>query len=97
MWDNFGEKPCISFSAREVQLATKQTQVQLKENGARQFGPAPTAATEGWSTRPWPSTPRAEPAISFGGPTAEEKSNPCYMFGMVNDEESVEKAIMASF
>ena len=51
---------------------------------------------EGWQTRPWPLTPRAEQAISFGGPVADEKSNLCYTFGMANDEEHVEKALMAS-
>ena len=47
-------------------------------------------------TRPWPSTPRAEPAISFGGPViAEGKSNFCYMVGMADDKDPVEKALMA--
>ena len=49
---------------------------------------------EGWRTRPWPFTPRAEQAIFFGGPVVEEKSNLCYTFGMANDEEPVEKALM---
>ena len=47
--------------------------------------------TEGWRTRPWSFTPRAEQAISFGGPVAEET------FGVrANDEETVEKALTAS-
>ena len=44
----------------------------------------------------WPLTPRTELAISFGGPVAEEKSNLWYTFGMANEEEPVEKALMAS-
>ena len=47
-------------------------------------------------TRPWPFTPRAEQVISFGGLVAEEKSNLCYTFEIANDEEPVEKALMAS-
>ena len=43
-----------------------------------------------------PFTPRAEHAISFGGPVAEEKSNLCYTLRMANDEEPVEKAFMTS-
>ena len=34
-------------------------------------------------------------SFSFEGPVAEEKSNICYTFGMVNEEEIVEKALMA--
>ena len=45
---------------------------------------------------PWPFTPRAESAISFGGPVAEERSDLHCTFGMANDEEPVEKALMAS-
>ena len=96
MRDDSYKKPCIFFSAREIQPATKPTEAQVEEEKeTRLFDPAPTAATEGWSTRPWPSSPLAEPTISFGGPVAEEASNPCYMFGMANDEESVEKALTA--
>ena len=39
---------------------------------------------------------RVEPTVSFGGPVVEKKLNLCYIFGMADDEESVEKAIMAS-
>ena len=88
--DDSDENPCISFLAREVQPATKPSKARVEEKGARPFDPVSTAATEGWRTRPWPFTPRAEQAISFGGPVAEET------FGMANDEESVEKALMAS-
>ena len=66
------------------------------EKRARLFSPDPTAATEGWSDRSWTFTPRAEPAISFGGRVAEEISNLCYMFGVADDEESIEKALIVS-
>ena len=69
---------------------TKPAKARVEEKGARPFGPVSTAATEGWRTRPWPFTPRAGQAISIGGPVAEET------FGMANDEEPVEKALMAS-
>ena len=88
--DDSNEKPCISFLAREAQPATKPAKARVEENGTRPFGPVPTAATEGWRTRPWPFTSRAEPAISFGGPVAEEK------FKMANGVEPVEKALIAS-
>ena len=81
----------------EVQPATKPTESQVeKEKGTRPFGPARTAETKGRSTRLWPFTPRAGPAISFGGQVAKETSNLCYILGMVDDEGPVEKAIMAS-
>ena len=89
--DDSDEKPCISFLAREVQPSAKPAKSRVEEEkGARPFGPVLTAVTEGWRTRPWPFTPRAEEVISFGGPVAEET------FGMTNDEEPVEKALMAS-
>ena len=69
---------------------TKPAKARVEEKGVRSFVPVSTAATEGWRTRPWPFTPRAEQAISFGGPVAEET------FGMANDEEPVEKALMVS-
>ena len=95
--DDSDEKLCISISAREVQPATKHTRARVeKKNGAWPFGPVLTAATEGWSTRARQFTPRTEPGISSGEPVAEEKSNFCYTFGMVNDEKSVEKTLMAS-
>ena len=91
MTDDSNEKPCISFLAREVQPAAKPTKARVKEEkGPRPLGPVWTATTEGWRTRPWPFTPRAEPALSFGGPVDEEK------FKMVNGEEPVEKVLMAS-
>ena len=97
MGDDSDEKPCISISAREVQPATEPTKArEEEENGTRPFGLVSTAATRGWRTRPWPFTPRAEHAISFGRPVAEENSNLCYTFRMANDEEPVEKAFMAS-
>ena len=75
----------------EPQPATKPAKARVeKEKRARPFGPVWTAATEGWRTRPWSFAPRAEQVISSGGPVAEET------FGMANDEESVEKALMAS-
>ena len=73
----------------EPQSVTKPAKAQVEEKGAR-LGPFSTAATEGWRTRLWPFTPRAEHAISFGGPVAEAT------FGMANDKEPVEKALMAS-
>ena len=87
----------ISFSATEIQPLAKPAEAQVEEEkGARQFGLVPTAVTEEWSTRPWQFSPRAELTIFFRKPVAEEKSNLCYMFGMTNDEELVEKALMAS-
>ena len=75
----------------EPQPATKSAKArEEEEKGARPFGPASTAATEGWRTRPWPLTPSAKQAISFGGPIAEDT------FGMANDEEPVEEALMVS-
>ena len=94
--DKSHEKPCISFLAREVQSATKSAKAQAEEKGPRPFGPASRAATEGWRSHPWSFTPRAKPSISSEGPVAEEKSNLCYTFGMANDDEPVEKALMAS-
>ena len=88
--DDFDDKPSISFLGREVQPAAESAKARLEEKRTRPFGPVSTAATEGWRTRPWSFTPRAEPAISFGGPVAEET------FGMANDEELVEKALVAS-
>ena len=69
---------------------TKPAKARAEEKGVRPFGPVSIAATEGWRTRPWPFTPRAKQAISFGGPVAEES------FGMAKDAEPVEKALMAS-
>ena len=69
---------------------TNPTKARVEEKGARPFGPVSTVAKEGWTTHPWSFTPRAEQAVSFGGPVGEES------FGMANDEEPVEKAIMAS-
>ena len=75
----------------EFQPTTKPAKARVEEEkGARPFGPVSTAATKGRRTRPWPFTPRAEQAIPFGGPIAEES------FGMANDEESIEKDLMAS-
>ena len=60
--DDSDEKPCISFLAREVQPAAKPAKTRVEEEkGTRPFGPVQTAVTEGWRTRPWPFTPRAEP------------------------------------
>ena len=69
---------------------TKPAKARVEKKGTRLFGPVSTAATEGWRTRPWPFTLRARQAISIGGPVAEET------FGMANDKEPVEKALMAS-
>ena len=66
------------------------------EKEARPFGPVPTAATEAWRTHPLQFTPRAGPAVLFGGPVAQETSNLCYMFGMSNKVNPVEKAFMSS-
>ena len=76
---------------------TKPTKALVEEeDGARSSFPSPTAATEEWRTHPWSFPPRAESAISFGGLVAEKKSNLWYTFEMANDEEPVEKALMAS-
>ena len=84
-------RPWPFIPRAEPQPVTEPAKSRVEEEkGAWSFGPVSTAATEGWRTRPWPFTPRAEQAISFGGPVAEET------FGMANDEESVEKALMAS-
>ena len=97
MRDDSDEKPCISFSVREIQPGTKSANARVEEElGVRPFDPAPTAMMEGWRTRLWPFTPRVEPTISYGGPVAGEKFNLCYTFGMTNGEEPVEKALMAS-
>ena len=94
--DNSDEKPCALFSGRKVQPTTKPADAQVEEeNRAWPFGPAPIAATED-CTRPWPFTPCAEPTISFVGPVAREMSNLCHMFGIADNEEPVEKALMAS-
>ena len=69
---------------------TKPAKVRVEEKGARPFGSVSTATTEGWRTRPWPFTPRTGQVISIGGPVAEKT------FGMANDQEPVEKALMAS-
>ena len=45
--DDADEKPCISFLAREVKPAAKPAKARVEEKGARPFGPARTAATEG--------------------------------------------------
>ena len=66
-----------------------------EEKGAWAFDPVPAAAAKGWSTRPWAFTPRAVPAIFFGGRVAGEQSNLLYMFGMVDGEKPVEKVLMA--
>ena len=74
----------------EPQPVTKPTKARVEEKGPRPFDPVPIAAPERWKTRPWQFTPRTGQAISIGGPVAEET------FGMANDEEPVEKALMAS-
>ena len=80
MRDDSGKKPCILFLAREVQRATKPAKARAEEEkGLRPFGLVSTAPTERWRIRPWPFTPRAAQAISFGGPVAEEKLNLCYV------------------
>ena len=95
MGDDSDEKPCISFSAREVQPATEPTKAREGEGGPV-IRPSFDSSTKGWRTRPWPFTPRPEQAISFGEPVADKKSSLCYTFRMANDEEPVEKAFMAS-
>ena len=83
--------PWSSILRAESRPATKPAKVRVEEEkGARPFGPVSTAATEGWRTRPWPFIPRVEQAIFFGGAVAEET------FGIANDEEPVDKALMAS-
>ena len=82
--------PWLFTPRAEPQPTTKPAKARVEEKGARPFGPVSTAVTAGWRTRPWPFTPRAGQAISIGGPVAVET------FGMANDEEPVEKALMAS-
>ena len=89
MQDDSDEKPCISFLAGEVQLADTSAKARVKEEKGS-FGPDQTAATEEWRTRPWPFTSRTGQASSIGGPVAEET------FGMANNKEPVEKALLAS-
>ena len=74
----------------ESQLVTKSAKARVEEKGALPFGPVSTTATEGWRTRLWPFTPRTGQTISIGRQVAEET------FGVVNDEEPAEKALMAS-
>ena len=81
---------------REVQPATEPTKAREGGEGGPVIWPSLDSSTKGWRTRSWPFTPRAEQAISFEGPVAEEKLNLCYMFRMANAEEPVEKAFMAS-
>ena len=83
-------RPWLFTPRAEPLPVTKPTKVRVEKKWAQPFSPVSTAATEGWRTRLWPFTPRAEQAISFGGSVAEET------FGMANDEEPVEKALMAS-
>ena len=84
-------RPWPFIPRAEPQSATKPAKTRVeKEKEARPFGLVSTAATEGWRTRPWSFTPRAEQAIYFEGLVAEET------LGMANDEEPVEKALMAS-
>ena len=73
----------------------KPAKARVEEEVTRPFDPIPTAATERWRTHPWSFTPRTEPVISFGGPIAEEKSNLCYTLKVANDEEPIEKTLMA--
>ena len=95
--DDSDKKSCLSFLVREVQPSAKSTEARVKEEkGARTSALVPTAATEGWRTCHWLYTLRAEPAISSGGPVAEEKLNLCYTFEEANDAEPVEMALMAS-
>ena len=63
--------------------------------GSQANRPGLDRGNAGVRTRLWSFTPRAEPALSFGGSVAEETSNLCYMFGMTNDEKPVAKALMA--
>ena len=74
----------------EPQSVTKPAKARVEEKGAQPFDPVSTSATEGWRTRPWPFTPRAGQAISIGRPVVKES------FGMANDEEPIEKALIAS-
>ena len=51
--DDSDEKPCISFSVREVQHAAKPAKARVEEEkGAQPFGPVSRAATEGWKNSP---------------------------------------------
>ena len=88
--DGWRIRPWPFTPRAEPEPVTEPAKARVEEKGARPFCPVWTAATDEWKTRPWPFTPRAEQAICFGGPVAEES------FGMANDEEPVEKALMAS-
>ena len=83
-------RPWPFIPRAEPQPVTKPAKARVEEKGARSFDLVSTAATDGWRTRTWPFTPRAGQAISIGGPVAEKT------FGMANDEEPVDKALMAS-
>ena len=87
--EGWNTRPWPFIPRAEPQPMTKPAKARVEEKRARSFDPVSTAATEGWRTRPWPFTPRAGQAISVGGPVAEET------FGMANDEEPVEKALVA--
>ena len=63
--------------------------------GAHATRPSPTATPIAEPGRQTGSSVTPTPAISFGGPIAEEKSNLCYMFGMTDNEEPVKKALLA--
>ena len=84
--DDSNEKPCISFLAREVQPAAKPAKARVGEvKGARLSGQVSTAATEGWRTRPWPFTPRAEPQPATKPAKArEEEEKGARPFGPVS-------------
>ena len=83
--DDSHEKPCISFSAREVQPATKPAKARVEEEkGARPFCSVSTAATEGWRTRPWPFTPRAEPQPATKPAKARVEENGARPFCLVS-------------
>ena len=83
--DDSDEKPCISFLAREVQPAVKPAKARVEgEKGVRPFGPVQTATTEGWRTRPWPFTPRAEPQPVTKPAKARVEEKEVWPFGPVS-------------
>ena len=95
--DDSDEKPCISFLAREVQPAAKPAKARVEEEkGAQPFGPVQTAATEGWRTRPWIFTTRAEPQPVHQSPSRGEEY-PAIRPGFDSSDGGVENSPLAIY
>ena len=92
MGDDFDEKPCISFLARDVQPAAKAAKARVEEEkGARPSGLVWTAATKGWRTCPWPSILHAEPQLATKSAKARvEEENGTRPLGPVSTAKTEE-------